>query len=162
MTWLQDRADAGDAAALEQVSDMRQETRRFDGAATSWLDIFKGGYIPDYGILVVDLLWNAGRIDEATTWFQRAAEAGQTTQLGPFARELWESGRLDEAITFLQDRVAEGREGRTLGEVADLLREAGRIDEANGLRRFGFEPDGNWASPWGVESGTTLRLESTH
>ncbi|WP_189321919.1 hypothetical protein [Streptomyces flaveus] len=56
-----------------------------------------------------------GRLDEALSWFERAAEAGDTEAL----------------------RIA-----------AEQLTKAGRLDEAENLRRYGREPDRMIAHVW--------------
>jgi len=75
------------------------------------------------------MLREAGRVDEAITWYQRAVGAGNASALQAAVRMLREAGRVDEALTWLQDRVDAG-DLPALLETARILWEEHRIDEA--------------------------------
>ena len=68
------------------------------------------------------MLEQAGRDEEAITFYQRAAEAYQ--------------------------REAEAGDTDALKEAAAILNRAGRPDEAARLLRYGIEPGGRIADPW--------------
>jgi hypothetical protein len=70
------------------------------------------------------LLEEAGRAEEAITWLRSRAEAGDT-------RDMWRAPAM-------------------LEQAARMLEEAGRAEEAAWLRRYGIEPGGRIADPWGA------------
>ncbi len=75
------------------------------------------------------MLQETGRAEEAITFYQRAAEAGESRALRLAAQLLQEAGRAEEAITFYQ-LAAEAGDFRALRRAAQLLRRAGRAEEA--------------------------------
>ena len=75
------------------------------------------------------MLEEAGRPEEAISFYRQAAEAGDTDALQRAARMLEEAGRAEEAITWLRSR-AEAGDAIALSAAAGMLREAGRAEEA--------------------------------
>ena len=76
----------------------------------------------------VQLLQEAGRVDEAIGWLQTRAEAGDSYAVGRAAELLEEAGRADEAISWYK-RAAQAGNPDALLRATGLLEEAGRADE---------------------------------
>jgi hypothetical protein len=60
---------------------------------------------------------------------------------------LWETDRTEEAVAFYL-RAAEAGDPDALAQAVEMLREAGRSEEAVRLQRYGIEPGGRIADPW--------------
>jgi tetratricopeptide (TPR) repeat protein len=107
-----------------------------------------------------DLLTEAGRTEEAITWLMSIAENAGLTKAMEFdgipvrreavsraAKLLAKAGRADEIIAWLREHANTGVFD-ALEITEKLLRDCGREEEAQSLRRYGWEPDGTRASPW--------------
>jgi tetratricopeptide (TPR) repeat protein len=132
IAWLRHRTSAGDADAAKKAATMLREAGRIDEMIT-WLTEEAR---PGWGALMeaADTLREMGRTAAAITFYQRAADAagiGSTwLQAATRVIELFRrQDRVDQAIGWLKAQAAAG-EHEALQEVASLLAQAGRIDEA--------------------------------
>ncbi|MGI5401305.1 tetratricopeptide repeat protein [Streptomyces sp. CA-135486] len=93
-------------------------------------------------------LERAGRVDEALTWLQSCAEAGHPG--GPLSWAAWllkRSGRAEEGLAWYR-RAAEVGEWAGWWGAVEVSKSMGRCEEAEQLRRYGWEADGMIAAPW--------------
>jgi tetratricopeptide (TPR) repeat protein len=125
-------ANPGDRAALGSAAQARGLLRLAFHLYTSTTTGNAGALGP-----AARMLLDAGRIEEATLWYQRAAEAGDSDALEWADWLLQEAGRIDEVIPWFQDSAEAGdtfaerqRTRMHLRTLAQMLREAGPIDEA--------------------------------
>ncbi|MFJ9461342.1 hypothetical protein ACIRST_40520 [Kitasatospora sp. NPDC101447] len=88
------------------------------------------------------LLQQSGRLEEAATWYQRAAEAGDPQALEPAARLLSENGEPYEAISWLRTLAEAGDVNAAVAAARRLLRE-GRDEEAVAIYQKAALADGN-------------------
>ena len=107
-----------------------------------------------------ELLIEAGRTEEAITWLKATAENADLIRAMNSSgirvmqeaatlevKLLAEAGRAEEALTWLQVYANMGVFD-ALQTAAQLLWDLGREEEAQSLRRYGWEPDGTLASSW--------------
>jgi tetratricopeptide (TPR) repeat protein len=156
LEWALERADAGDNRAPWEVASLYAATGELDLALQWWE---RSAQQTSYGHAGyregAQALRDAGRIEEAVTWSQRATEAGDVEAVF-LTIELYERlGRSDEALACLWDLAERGLYGST-DLAADILQRAGRERDAERLRRYGWEPDGSIATAW------SAHLPSTH
>ncbi len=124
VTWYRFAADAGDAISLHTATELLVALGRED-EALRWL----GALGPTAARLGGDMLRHAGRLDEAVTWYRRAAEAGDPQSTHALMSSLLRLGHVDEAVAWLRRRHGEG-DGRAARLAAYLLLKAGRPHEA--------------------------------
>lgn len=67
---------------------------------------------------------------------------------------LQEAGHHDRALEWLHD-VAQADDDSAWLDVPDVLYRAGRADDAERMRRYGWEPDGSISTPWTVSQLTS-------
>jgi tetratricopeptide (TPR) repeat protein len=141
-------SEAGDMLAVRPTADLLVEAGRA-AEAVSWLQAYA-----DHSVEIlqraVDLLVEVKGIVETISWLQARAEDGDVHALREAGRALARAGHFDEAITHYQ-RAAERGAPLAQEQAVRLLEETGRNDEATRLRRFGFEPGGRIAAPWGIQ-----------
>lgn len=116
----QKAAEAGDATALPHIAEIIA-TARTEDAAFDWL-IAHADTAMDTGHeshrqVVLQLLQDAGRTDQALDWLRTAAQT-------------------DDDSAWL--------------DLPDVLRRAGRNDEADRMAKYGWEPDGTVSAPWDI------------
>jgi tetratricopeptide (TPR) repeat protein len=128
----------GNHSALRMAADLIRRTEGLDEALT-WLDSLVGAVkcaaLNTAGIF----LRQAGRIDEALVYFQRAGQIGDTKDcvhaLEQAASILRERGQIDEALEAYQraadagDRLGD-KSYSPVNEAAAMLRANGRLDQA--------------------------------
>ena len=129
---LRARADAGDGYAAVRLADLLKERGDLDGLRTR--TDAGDGYAAER---LAGLLEERGDLDELRT----RADAGDPSAAIRLAGLLEERGDLDE----LRTRTDAGDEAAA-SRLADLLIKQDRGEEAERLRRFGFNQDGSIAS----------------
>lgn len=150
--WLQVQVDAGNPDAPERVVELLQEEGRVDEAIT-WLQACP--IISELDVLkhTARLLRREGRTEEAITCYRRIADAGDPDLLREAAEVLQSEGRIEEAIRcYLHVAEAGGlHAGQARWWAEDMLRKEGHDKDAEKLRKYGIEPGGRIAAPWGLE-----------
>ncbi|MFE0457928.1 restriction endonuclease [Kitasatospora sp. NPDC058965] len=86
-----------------------------------------------------------GRIDEVTVKVKELANRGQTTALHLAAFLTARVGAKEEAVEWYRRAILAG-EAFGIAELADLLEELGKADEADRVRRYGLTPSGRTAT----------------
>jgi hypothetical protein len=130
------RMDIGDGHAAELLAE--------HGALDGAIEVLRaradtGDRMAAY--LLADLLVERGDVDG----LQARVAVGDGYAAYLLARQLAKRGDLGGAIEVLRVRVDAG-DRNAADPLADLLHECGRWEEAERLRRFGFNPDGSIAS----------------
>ncbi|GEB61842.1 sel1 repeat family protein [Streptomyces gardneri] len=89
--------------------------------------------------------------DEPFAWLRscadRHAEDGYPDQRSVVAELLQDAGRTDEALDWLRHASRTG-DPYAWSQYAKVLESAGRTAEAQQMRRYGWEPDGEISTPW--------------
>ncbi len=153
LTWYERAAEGGDAEALRVAADRLAGAHGLAGAgrldeALPWYERAADAGDIEALRIAAEQLARAGRLDEALPWYERAAEAGDTDEaLRSAAVRLGDAGRLDEALLWYE-RAAEAGDTEALRIAGYQLTKAGRLDEAESLRRYGREPDRMIAHAW--------------
>ena len=164
---LRSRIDAGDF--IGAVLDFAVAVLSAKGRAEEAIDLCRRAALnpsADYDSATyatckaAELLVEAGRTEEAITWLKTIAEDkdlvhatrfGGIQVIGEAARRaaklMAEAGRAEAAITWLQACARMGVFD-ALQIAVQLLSGVGREEEAQSLRRYGWEPDGTIASSW--------------
>jgi hypothetical protein len=98
---------------------------------------------------------------ETFDWLKSCAdhrgEEGDPDQRPAVAELLRIAGRTDEALARLR-RVSQTGDPYAWRQFAELLEAAGRLEDAQGMRRYGWEPYGEISKPWSAAPQAVLRL----
>ena len=135
----QGAADRGSGFALHQGALIVEAAGHIDNAV-AWLTARAAART--YPALAwkqaAEVLGRANRVDEALDYYQRACEAGDDYAFTLAAELLADKTGLDFALIWLRARADEGQAG-ALDAACSVLRKAGRYEDAERLRRFGWE-----------------------
>ncbi|MFE9674674.1 hypothetical protein ACFYO5_11240 [Streptomyces sp. NPDC006259] len=128
LTWLGERADAGDTMALGAAASLLTEAGR-EEAAFAWLQ--ERQEAGDAGALreIAVVLKRAGQEAEALTYYDLAAGAGDELALMWGAEMLKLAGKKDQALTWYERAADAGNRHAPL-HAARILREADQVDKA--------------------------------
>ncbi|MGW0550106.1 hypothetical protein [Streptomyces altiplanensis] len=124
-TALVDHADRGDLVKLAQEAGERKLLSHSLDLFTAAFEAGQHDGLRSAG----SILRNAGRLDEAVTWYQRATETGDTGSLGLAVTLLFDLNRTSDALSWLYARAATG-DTTAPGWIAQLLRASGQADQA--------------------------------
>ena len=139
---LRARTDAGDTDAARPLADLLAGRGNLDEAEQILRARADAG--ETYAARqLAGLLAGRGNLDEAEQILRARADAGDTDAAGLLARLLAGRGDLDEAEQILRARADAG--DGDAKQLAELLTQQGRGQEAERLRRFGLNPDGSIA-----------------
>jgi hypothetical protein len=159
-------ADAGNERALEGVARLLGELERHT-EAINWLEaraeagqtraLYWAGFLsePEYLDSTVVEVVIRGSAEEALTFYQRAAEAGDADAGEDVARVLRDLGRTEEALAWLLPRV-DTDDFTALEDVARLLEDVGRDDEAQAFQLRADAILESWRSERTVETTRAL------
>ncbi|MFE1331795.1 tetratricopeptide repeat protein [Streptomyces microflavus] len=173
IVWWKQAAASGNQVAIWHVATLLEEHGRLD-SAVQWLctaphtnsvncrrasDLLReaGRHADALKVLRESLLHRdeavylegAGRFDEAVEAWRQATLKGDYRAAIQTSRLLQKMQLTDAAIAWLRSSAEIGY-ARDLAWEVDLLRSAGRIEEASALECYGWEPDGSIAEPWKI------------
>jgi tetratricopeptide (TPR) repeat protein len=143
-------ADAGRRDAVAQVAALHEQLGR-PSEALAWYRRAAEGGDPEVIPQIARLMTAAVGPDETFDWLKSCAdhrgEEGDPDQRSAVAELLRIAGRTDEALAWLR-RVSQTGDPYAWRQFAELLEAAGRLEDAQGMRRYGWEPCGEISKPW--------------
>lgn len=147
LRWCLEPKRRVDVAVLDTATELLVGSGRVD-EALHWLDsLAKCGH--SFALWrMAGLLEQLGRADEATMRAKELAQGGNTSALHLTAFLTAREGNLAEAIPWYRKAILAG-EPFAIDEMADQLKELGRHDDGDRLRRYGLEADGQIADSAG-------------
>ncbi|WP_348652400.1 hypothetical protein [Streptomyces sp. ATE26] len=152
LTWYQRAAESGDMNAPRQAAQLLSKTGQSEQTLAQLQHAADLGN-PFAVREAAELMEQAGQIDEALTWLRAQADTGNIQALqamGDAATLSAKAGRTKEAMAWWR-RAADAGGSLALKHAASFLQETGRGQDAENLRRYGWEPDGSIAEPWEPE-----------
>ncbi|MEU3795818.1 tetratricopeptide repeat protein [Streptomyces fructofermentans] len=150
--WALGLAEQGHDEAPHQIAELYAQAGELDLALQWWERSAQHTSYSYSGYRAGgQALRDAGRDYEAVHWFRRATEAGDIDVLWTAIDAYEALDRREEALEWLWRLGARGG-GHCVHLAADVLSRGGREQEAEQLRRYGWEPDGSTAAVWASPS----------
>lgn len=154
LTWFQRAVDAGDQPALGTAADMLAKVGQLEEAFV-W---YKRAVDTGNTYALKSAWWWADPeqikyrgVEEELAWLRECAAMGMTEAFPAIARLLRKGRQSQEAIIWGQ-RALDAGEHDALRQLSWSLKDAGLIDEAARLVKYGLEPDHTVAQPWKARS----------
>ncbi|MCX3290639.1 tetratricopeptide repeat protein [Streptomyces sp. NEAU-H22] len=126
LDWYERAAAAGNSFGLWRAFYWYQKTDRIEQALALGQRAVDAGQHARTNI--AEMLWKAGRKEEAWTWYESATAEWHGAQQA--ARMLQSDGRIEDAVTWLQKHELHNEAKIMIKSQAHRLRKAGQLDEA--------------------------------
>ncbi|MEU6260468.1 tetratricopeptide repeat protein [Streptomyces sp. NPDC047043] len=148
LEWALSLAERGHDQAPREVAELYAQAGELD-LALQWWERSARDTSYTYGAYRAagEALRDAGDLKEAVKWFRRATEAGDVDLLWLTVEGYETLERHEEALAWLWQLAVRGW-GPCLRLTTDVLERGSREQEAEQLRRYGWEADGSTATAW--------------
>ncbi|GHD39610.1 tetratricopeptide repeat protein [Streptomyces galbus] len=153
-------ADTGRRDAVAQVAALYEQLGRPSEALAWYRRAVAGGdpeVIPQLARLMTAAVGPDATFDWLKSCADRHGEKDYPDQRSAVAELLRIAGRTDEALTWLR-RASWTGDPYAWRQYAELLEAAGRTEDAQDLRRYGWEPNGEISKPWSAAPPVVQRL----
>jgi tetratricopeptide (TPR) repeat protein len=148
LAWLMEMRDEESYAgsALLIGADLLREACRVEEALEWYEQAIEAG---DGQALdhCCDMFRDFGQSERCMNWLAALAGDGNVQAGAKIIDLLCGLGRIDEAHEWCL-RIVRSSQGLNHKYAASLLAKAGRVGDAENVRRYGWEPDGSIAEPW--------------
>ncbi|MER7486892.1 hypothetical protein ABTY20_13525 [Streptomyces sp. NPDC126497] len=152
--------DAGRRDAVVHVAALHEQLGR-PSEALAWYQRAAEGGDPEVFPQIARLMTAAEGPDETFDWLKSCAdrhgEKDYPDQRSAVAELLRIAGRTDEALAWLR-RASRTGDPYVWRQYAELLEAAGRMEDAQCMRRYGWEPYGEISKPWSAAPSAVQRL----
>lgn len=153
-------ADTGRRDAVVHVAALHEQLGR-PSEALAWYQRAAEGGDPEVFPQIARLMTAAEGPDETFDWLKSCAdrhgEKGYPDQRSAVAELLRIAGRTAEALAWLR-RASRTGDPYAWRQYAELLEAAGRMEDAQCMRRYGWEPYGEISKPWSAAPPAVQRL----
>ncbi|MBT2395980.1 hypothetical protein [Streptomyces sp. ISL-100] len=152
-------AGAGDRDASSRVATLQEQLGRPSDALAWHQRAAEEGHLD--ALRQVARLMTPGEGPDATfAWLKSCAddhaEKDYPNHRSVVAELLHAAGRTDEALDWLRSASIAG-DPYASSQFSELLVLAGRTEEGQRMRRYGWEPDGEISAPWSADPASRLR-----
>ncbi|MFJ8190026.1 hypothetical protein ACIQ8D_09680 [Streptomyces sp. NPDC096094] len=148
-------ADAGRRDAVAHVAALHEQLGG-PSEALAWYRRAAEGGDPEVIPQIARLMTAAVGPDETFDWLKSCAdhrgEEGYPDQRAAVAEVFRIADRTDEALAWLR-RASQTGDPYAWRQYAELLEAAGRLEDAQSMRRYGWEPCGEISKPWSAAPG---------